>query len=194
MASKHKKKAAAWARTTRQAGTSNISSLSVPSSPNEEPLLSQPAVPVENDAESNWDCGYTGGVNCLVSDLESSDSEYEPDSDEWSDDGSDESLEELEQIDLERNLDELRAEATALHMLTKYKELTRGKIGGELKKATQKWGMGYTGTSECTKQHDAKVVRNCTASQQEACTLWVSCTEICRKTLTCFPVLIHKLP
>jgi len=86
--------------------------------------LSQPTVPVENDAESDWDCGYTGGVNCLVSDSESSDSEYESDSDEWSD-GSDGSLEELEGIDLERNLDELRAEAAALHMLTKYEELTR---------------------------------------------------------------------
>ena len=77
MAHKHKKKAAAWAHATRQAGMSNISSLSVPSSPNEEPLLSQPAVPVESD----WDCGYTGGVNCLVSDSGSSDSEYE--SDKW---------------------------------------------------------------------------------------------------------------
>ena len=45
--------------------------------------MSQPAVPVENDAESDWDCGYTGGVNCLVSDSGSSDSEYESDSDEW---------------------------------------------------------------------------------------------------------------
>jgi hypothetical protein len=71
------------------------------------------------------DCGYTGRVNCLVSDSESSNSEYEPDSDEWSDAESDESLVELEGINLERNLDELRAEAAALHMLTKYEELTR---------------------------------------------------------------------
>ena len=170
MARKHKKKAAAQARATREAGMSNISSLSVPSSPNEEPLLSQPVVPVENDAESDWDCGYTGGVNCLVSDSESSDSEYESDSDEWSD-GSDGSLEELEGIDLERNLDELRAEAAALHMLTKYEELTRGKTGGELRKVTQKRGMGYTGTSERTKRRNAKVARDRAASRQEARTL-----------------------
>jgi hypothetical protein len=107
MALKHKKAATARARAGRAAARQkNLPSR--PSSPEPLPKIDSTfpldPEPIEIFADSESDCGYTGGVN--YHDFDSDSDEYEPGTDkDWSD--SDDSLVEFEGDELENNLREL---------------------------------------------------------------------------------------
>jgi hypothetical protein len=74
-------------------------------------------------------CGYTGGVNVLWSDLESH-YDLEPVEDEWEDSDT-ESLAELEGDELEDNLWSLREEVEQLSVPTPYTKITKKKSARE---------------------------------------------------------------
>jgi hypothetical protein len=121
--------------------------------------------PIEIFADSESDCGYTGGVN--YHDFDSDSDEYEPGTDEdWSD--SDDSLVEFEGDELENNLRELREELDALAAPSKYDLITGAKTNQEWKGAEKKRRLGYTGNSQRTKQRHAKAAREREIIQKKA--------------------------
>jgi hypothetical protein len=88
--------------------------------------------------ESESDCGYTGGINCYISDTESDD--------EWIDSGSgdsDGSISEFCGEELEENLRELQEEAKALHLPTPYALIMSNKSKKDWREQSKigHWGM-----------------------------------------------------
>jgi hypothetical protein len=111
------------------------------------------SVPIEVDSDSEYDCGYEGGVNCQWSDTE-----YDGTDSEWSDSDGD-SLAELDGDELEANLRELREEVEAPGAPSKYAQISTKKSALEWKKAEGNRAMGYTGNSKRTQQRKAKEAR-----------------------------------
>ncbi|KAG2151185.1 uncharacterized protein EDB93DRAFT_1249375 [Suillus bovinus] len=108
-----------------------------------------------DDDDNNFDCGFTGGVHCLLPDPDS-DSEFEIDWDSESDSG--ESVVELAGEELESSLAQLRDEVTSLAEPTPYQKVAGPKTGENWKKAERSRGLGYDGHSKRTQEcrlHDA---------------------------------------
>jgi hypothetical protein len=109
---------------------------------------------LESGSNSDWDYGYTDGVE-----FDGSDSDYEPETDSdldsdsnWSDN---ESLAEYEGDELEENLhqrQELIEEILALEVPTKYDQIATQKSVKEWAKAEENQALGYLGHSKHT-QH-----------------------------------------
>ncbi|KAG1734898.1 uncharacterized protein EDB91DRAFT_1083910 [Suillus paluster] len=108
MANGHQKAAAARARAAWLARKARTSSNNV-CPPHGAPLVLSPeSPPIAVKSESESECGYNGGVNCIWSEPDSHTAgEHEPSDNERMSD-MDESLEELEGTDLEENLKALR--------------------------------------------------------------------------------------
>ncbi|KAG1779490.1 hypothetical protein EV702DRAFT_1195449 [Suillus placidus] len=102
----------------------------------------------DNNDNDNFDCGFTGGVHCLLPD---------PDSDSESDSG--ESVIELEGEELKSSLAELRDEVNSLAEPTPYQKVAGPKMSKNWKKAKRSRGLGYDGHSKRTRErrlHDAR--------------------------------------
>jgi hypothetical protein len=102
-----------------------------------------------------------GGVNVNCSE---SDGDYAPSDSEWSEA---ETVEELEENELETNLEELQAEAKLLESSTKYVQLTALKLKKDWKKAEGNQGFGYTGNSQHTKQRREKEAKDLLKMKQK---------------------------
>ncbi|KAG1809073.1 uncharacterized protein BJ212DRAFT_1302655 [Suillus subaureus] len=86
----------------------------------------------DDDDNDNFDCGFTGGVHCLLPELDS-DSEFEMDWESESDSG--ESVVELEGEELESSLAQLRDKVTSLAEPTPYQKVAGPKMSKNWKKA-----------------------------------------------------------
>lgn len=121
-----------------------------------------PNLPVEDvldlDANSDWDCGYDGGVNHDMS---------EDETEAWTDeDASDaESLCELEGEELEANL---RMLMTALDEGNVFEALMAKKTAREWEEAESNRGLGYNGHSLRRKQEIAKKALEDAATRKAA--------------------------
>ena len=118
-----------------------------------------------DDFESDWDCGYAGGVN------HGPDSESGYSGSSWSDA---ETLAELDGKELEENLQMLFAEELRDLGLegsvkpSKYSQIATPKLAKVWKKAEKNWALGYTGSSQRTKQCNDKASRDWAALHKKA--------------------------
>jgi len=130
MVTKHQRAAAAQARAARWPCTARAISNST-----DVPVSNAAAAVIEIDSDSEWDCGYTGGVNHQFFGTEY-DSRTES---EWSSGsgGGEDSVVELEGDELDANLHNLRkkAHAKALEVFPKYAQIVMKKSAFEWKKA-----------------------------------------------------------
>jgi hypothetical protein len=150
--SKNKKEAAARARLGRDAiRRSGLTTQSVSSVPNLPPDDIDDA-----DTESDWDCGYDGGVGHNMSENET---------EAWTDDddaSNAESLCELEGEELEANFRVLMAEGTPFEMFH------AKKTAQEWKKAERNRNLGYNGLSLRRRQEIAKKAKEDAATRKAA--------------------------
>jgi len=154
--SKNKKEAATRARLGRDA--IRRSGLTTQSVSNHVPNL--PSDDIDDaDTESDWDCGYDGGVGHNMSENET---------EAWTDDddASDaESLCELEGEELEANFRVLMA---ALDKGTPFEMFHAKKTAQEWKKAERNRNLGYNGLSLRRRQEIAKKAKEDAATREAA--------------------------
>ncbi|KAG2123196.1 hypothetical protein BD769DRAFT_1389338 [Suillus cothurnatus] len=123
MARKYRKVAAAHARLARQTQvyTATVRAIASNDSTVQEPNNNNDNI---NNDDDNFDCGFTGGVHCLLPDTNSN-SEFEMDCDLDSESESGESVVELEGKEHESSLAQLRDEVTLLAKPTPYQKRTQ---------------------------------------------------------------------
>jgi hypothetical protein len=145
MGKANKKKAAARARAGRATIRNNTNQARLP-----EPQFHLQPEPefITIDDESDGECGYTGGVNCVFSSDEEEGS--------WSNDDNSEpeQLGEMEGEELETNLQALKAALDLLEVLprspTIFDEILKGHSLRDWENAEKK--LGYTGNSSRTQR------------------------------------------
>ena len=164
MARKHKLAAAARARAGKS--QSRHPTHTLPTQDNSENDPNE----VENAVESEYECGYTGGVNCEMTDGEHGTNERTDSSDE-------ESLFEYTDKELEDNLGALRvAEAETLENFNapmKFAMIMEGRSEKGWRNIEKNRKLGYSGTSQRTQQRRAKAARDQASFREAARTLCV---------------------
>jgi hypothetical protein len=196
MAKNKKKEAAARARAGRARSRASITvaavtATQIPQLPDEDiaPEMQIFIGDETTDAfESDRDCGYTGGVNCGPA----SDSEHSGSS--WSDT---ETLAELDGEDLEENLQMLLAEELqdleGLPNASKYSQIAAPKSDKVWKKSEKNRALGYTGSSQRTRQRNDKASRDRADLHKKAQTSWVIFSVLSALINNlCFSVMIHR--
>jgi hypothetical protein len=122
---------------------------------------------LDSGPESDWECGYNGGVDHNMS---------ENGTEAWTDNTSDaESLCELEGKELEANFQMLMI---ALDDGSVFDALMAKKTAQEWKKAESNWNLGYNGLSLQRKQELAKKEKEDAVIQETAKTFWGLIKEI----------------
>jgi len=141
MGTKAQNEAAARARAAPLAQMAHQNSLDIP----EE---DQDYCPIVIDSDSKDDCGYMGGVNVAVPQLDEEPNTIS--SEEWSDDD-DEGLTEMEGDELAANLRALKAKVDTFEeppcnqKPTAYDEISKPKTSKTWKKVEANCALGYTG-------------------------------------------------
>ena len=167
MARKHKIVAAARARAGKKKHPLPPPHLHLPEA---NPDLANPSPATEFtdhvlfSSEPESDCGYTGGVDCSISDTESDS--------EWIDSGSgdsDGSISEFCGQELEENLREIREEVEVLHAASPYALIMGKKLKKDWRKVERNRALGYTGNSVRSKQRHAKDARERELQREAAC-------------------------
>jgi hypothetical protein len=194
---KNKKEAAARARAGRARSRASIAvaavaAAQIPQLPDADiaPEM-QIFIGDETDAfESDRDCGYTRGVNC------SPDSDSEHSGTSWSDT---ETLAELDGAELEENLQMLLAEELqdleGLANASKYSQIAAPKSDKVWKKSEKNRALGYTGSSQRTRQRNDKASRDRADLHKKAQTSWVIFSVLSALINNlCFSVMIHRFP
>jgi len=153
MVTKHQRAAAARARAARWPCTARAISNS-----RDVPVSNAAAAAIEINSDSEWNCGYTGGVNhqfCATKYDSGTESKWSSGSGSGED-----SMVELEGDELDANLHKLRKKvhAKALEVFLKYARVVTKKSAFEWKKAEKNRALdlGYTGNSQQTQQRREK--------------------------------------
>lgn len=134
------------------------------------------------ELDSEYECGYTGGVSCYWSDTGD---EYETDSNADSERSECDSLCELEGSELEENLRELREEVIALgtSVDSLFDKISKPKTGAVWKKAERNRSLGYNGLSGRTQRRRDKAARD--QADQNQSTGCIHATVVCNQRRHC---------
>ena len=141
-------RAACWSK-SHQVHPSRLSPHPAKTEQHHHEMLPAKFPPIELDFDDGLDCGYTGGVNYVPSDMDEDTNKSLIHPDKQSTDC--ESIQELEGDELEANLARLQdSEKGSLQAPTLLDKISEPKKPLDWKRAEKKRGLGYNGHSKRT--------------------------------------------